>query len=256
MAVRYWLVVGGLAAILAASLLTYLKTSREQTAQTVSVGSSSKTGSTFPAERSRDENLAMIEVVIPVSATEVLASVNGRELGLADLVPWSLNQTNPAPQFSPESYKYLLDRAINRELIFQAAKAQNVGLDDSQRMQLAEFCQQRQSHEPGLTQPLNSDPAQADFEKRDVEAFMLQTALLAKTGASPNVNTTEVQEFYADHAAEFGGLPADETARESAWGKIDFQIRTRLAPLKREQFQRQLALYMDQIKANAYITYH
>ena len=88
---------------------------------------------------------------------------------------------------------------------------------------------------------------------RDAEAFMLQTSLLQKSGASPNVTSQQVQNYYREHAADFGELPADGPAREEAWSKIDYYIRQTLAASVRSDFQTKLTDYMNLLKSGANI---
>jgi parvulin-like peptidyl-prolyl isomerase len=250
MTVRQWRILGcGLAALFAASLVVYV-TSSHQSPVPVAKQQDAETVSVAPPQPSKKRAGAPAPV-IQVSATGVLASVNGRQLKLADLMPLSPAKTNHEQALSPETYHYLLERAINRELVLQTAERQGVQLDQAQLAQLDEFRKQRNQREPGLVQRLNTDSDQLDFETRDTEAFMLQTALLARTGASPNVTAEDALEYYSQHASDFAELPPSEPALSQAWANIDFQIRTILAPMKRANFQTQLAAYMDQIKSAA-----
>ena len=253
---RRWLVGCGLAVIFATTIWMSTKVTTSpsgQRPQPSDDGSRSVVESDFRSGHNRDNHIAVTESIIQVNPTEVLAVVNGKQLKLPDLVPWNPVGTNQDLQFSHETFNYLLDRALNRELILQTARNQGVGLDDSQRQQLAEFRQQRTRREPGLVEALNRDSTQADFEMRDAEAFMLQATLLEKAGASPNVTAEDVKAYYAQHAREFEGLPSDEIDGKQDWTKIDVQIRNLLAPIKREKFQSQMIAYMDQIKAKSNI---
>ena len=252
MTVRHWTLSCGLAALLAASFLTYVRFNRE-----VSLGPARNSGgleaiSNAPGQANRKAS-APIDPVIRIDVTKVLGSVNGKELKLADLLPLNPTQKNQVQEFSEATYNYLLDRAINRELVLQTAKGKGIALDDSQREQLAEFRKQRNQQEPGLVQHLNAGENQIDFEVRDAEAFMLQTALLAKTGVSPDVTAEETAEYYRQHSAEYPELLVDEPARSRVWANIDFQIRSNLALAKRANFQSQLSAYMDQVRSGANI---
>lgn len=251
MTVRRWTLGCGLAALLAASYLANLHFNRKLASGAAARGGGLKTGSNTQIHRERNKTDAPAERVIRINAAGILGSVNGRELKLADLLPLNPAQKTQVQELSAATYNFLLDRAVNRELIFQTAKAQGIALDDSQREQLAEFRRQRNQREPGLVQNLNAAGNQVDFEARDAEAFMLQTALLAKAGASPDVTAEEAMEYYRQHSTEYAGLPADEPARSQAWAEIEFQIRTSLAPAKRTKFQSQLSAYMDQMKSVA-----
>jgi hypothetical protein len=256
MTVRRWIIAGGLAAFIAAGLSAYFQPRHPVSQNPAESGQRLAVAPEKPARPV--PNIARspassngVDAVIHVNATNVLAVVNGRAITLADLIPLNPARKIQEQEFSATTYKFLLDRAVNRELTLQAAKVQGVQLDDSQRQQLSQYRGQRALPEPGLVQQLNVDASQIDFEVRDAEAFMLQTALLDKAGASANVTEQEARDYYDQHLTEFGALPTDEPARSRAWADIDFQIRTRLAPSKRAQFQTQLAAYMDQLRSGA-----
>ena len=174
---------------------------------------------------------------------QVLATVNGHTITLRDVVP--ISGTNQEIEIAPGDLKYFLARAVDRELILETAKAQGVELDDSQRMQLGEFRAEHAGAEPGLMQRFNAEPSDYDLSQRDAEAFMLQTSLLARAGVSPDVNADEVQQYYNEHTSEFAGIPQENA---------DYQIRTLLAPVERQNFQNQLATYMSKMRSGANIT--
>jgi len=176
-----------------------------------------------------------------------LASINGQALTAAAVLPPGSFDRG----ISPETCEYFRTRAIDRELIFQAAKARGVDLAESQQQQLAHLRDLRRQPGPGLVRDLNGGPEQLSFELRDAEAFMLQTSLMQKLGASPDVTAQQVSDYYQQHASEFGELPAEGPARQEAWGQIDFKIRQTLASGVRSDFQKQLADYMKRVKAEA-----
>ena len=181
--------------------------------------------------------------VLLVRPNEVLAMVNGTPITLRDVIP--LQSTNNAQQqIDPATYKYFLQRAINRELIMQAAKAQSISLNQAQEDQLAKFRAERQQPYPGQVSQLSLNSADVEFELRDDEAFMLQTSMMAETGLSPNVTEDQVQQYYQQHASEYSGALSPE---------IDIQIRNQLAEQVRADYQKQLDAYMDGLRAKANI---
>ena len=185
--------------------------------------------------------------VLKINPDAILAVVNGRALKAQDLLPpGASNQL-----VSMEVCKYLLQRSIDRELIFQTARAQGLDLDESQKQQILDFKTTRGQTGPGLVQDLNAGASEISFESQDAEAFMLQTSLMEKSGASPNVTSEQVHSYYQQHASEFGELPTDENAKPGVWNNIDFQIREKLASAVRSDFQNRLVEYMKQLKANA-----
>ena len=187
--------------------------------------------------------------VVRLKAGMVLAKVNGKNITLADLFPIQPGDTNAEQILSPEAYQYLLNRAINRELIFQTAKAQGVELSLGQQLQLDRFRQERQQAAPGDLKRLNSGVGQFDFEVRDTTAMMLQNTLLENLGASANVTPDQVQLYYLQHSHQYDPLPADEPARSQAWALIDRSIREQLAASVRADYQTTANAYIDQLKA-------
>ena len=189
--------------------------------------------------------------MVRVSPGQVLAVVNGRQIRLGDLMP--LRGTN-AQALSRQTYDFLLQRAIDRELVLQTAKAQGLEMTDGEKRQLANARALRALPEPGQVQRLTLDQAQLDFEMRDAEAFLLQSALMAGTGISANVTPAQVSSYYQAHVDEFGDLPPDEQARKAAWAQINSEIRQRLAAPIRSIYQNQLLAYMKQLQSGADIS--
>jgi hypothetical protein len=190
--------------------------------------------------------------VLMVRPNQVLAKVNGTPITLWDLIP--LQSTNNAQQqIDPATYNYFLQRAINRELIMQAAKADGITLSDSQQQQLDKLQAARQEPEPGLVSKLTVNAAEVEFDLRDAQAFMLQTSIMAAAGLTPNVTPDRVEQYYQQHIDEFGTLPTDPQASQQAWQAIDMQIREQLAAGVRADYQMQLDTYMNGLKTKANI---
>ena len=102
---------------------------------------------------------------------------------------------------------------------------------------------------------VQQNPANVEFESRDFAALLLQAALVAKAGVpSPHVNSDQVQEYYQQHLAEYGPLPAEPEQRQAAWEKIDQEIREKLAPQVHIEHQEKLDQYLKQLKAAARIS--
>jgi len=184
---------------------------------------------------------------------EVLAMVNGHAIKLADVVPVVTNGSQGDMEISVQDMKFLLKRAVDRELIFQTAKEQGLSLNEAQIEQLEKFKSVRDLPEPGGIAKLNSTGAQRELELEDAQAFMLQTSLMAAQGASPNVTETQVEAYYMDHQYEYGDLPVDEAARSQAWAKIAYAIRQRLAGATRASYNDKLVAYMNEMEASANI---
>ena len=190
--------------------------------------------------------------VYRVRPNQLLAEVNNTPITLLDLMP--LQSTNNAEQqIDPVAYNYFLQRAINRELIMQAAQARGITLTESQQQQLDKLRAEREEPEPGLVSKLTVNSTAIEFDLRDEQAFMLQTSLMAAAGLTPNVTPEQVEQYYQQHMDEFGALPTDPQASQQAWQAIDFQIRGLLAAGARAGYQQALNQYMDGLKANANI---
>lgn len=156
-----------------------------------------------------------------------------------------------------ERYRFLLNRAVERELTFQTSKKVGVKLTTTQEESLAEVVTRRKavSEREDLVDDLGDSVVNAEFHQRDVEAQMLQSTLAEHSGVpSPNVGTQRVKEYYEQHRAELGNLPDDPQARQAAWGRMESQIRARLAPIVRREYQEQFASYIKALKEGANIT--
>ncbi len=120
-----------------------------------------------------------------VSAEQVLATVNGKAIRLADLV--SLAPDERQRTMTAEQYESRLNRAIEMELTFQAAQARAVELTPEQRQRLNRVEQHHQSalakFKPGGISWSSVTPPQLEFEKRLMSALMLQQNLVAKEAA-------------------------------------------------------------------------
>ena len=238
-------------AILALGLVNYVLQKNDRPNESAAAsddGVEKKSG--HPAILFHDNQPATEDTLrLKISPETLLGSVNGHVLTAAEVLP-------PGSFAQPVSLnvcQYFLQRAVDRELILQTAKAQGLALDASQRQQMVDFQTTREQHGPGLVRDLNGGNAEVSFEMRDAEAFMLQTSLMEKLGASPNVSAQQVEAYYREHASQFGELPADESGRKELWSKIDYQIRQLLAANVRTDFQQKLADYMNHLKTAANI---
>ncbi len=184
---------------------------------------------------------------------QVLALVNGHAIKLGDVMPVGTNGSQSDVEVSVQDLKFLLKRAVDRELIFQTAKEAGVTLNEAQNQQLAHLSSIRNLPEPGGIAQFNSTAAQRELEMRDAQAFMLQTTIMATQGASPDVTEPQVEAYYLEHQSQFGSLPVDETARTRAWAKIDFEVRQQLAAATRANYNDKLAAYMNQMESSAKI---
>ena len=223
-----------------------------------------------PPEAVTPEKLAVPPAVTPAEAarylkiqpTQVLATVNGAPITLNDLVLVGAAAADKPQTMSPEMFDYLLNRAIERELIFQAAHGQGIELTEEQNQQLAQM-RESMHHEgadqtdSALVERLNvkgSRDEQIDFEVRDAAGQLLLGSLLAKAGVpSPHVTEAQVGDYYQSHRDQFGTLPDEPNAREAAWRNIDTEIRQTLAPSVQAEYQKRARALVDQLRALAKI---
>lgn len=124
-----------------------------------------------------------------VQAAEVLATVNEKPVKLRDLMPVEPGETEM--EMTREEYAYRLQRAIEAELIVQAARAQDVELTPAQQKRVAQVAQNHQAdleHYRKFGATWSSVTAdQMDLEERLAAAQMLELNLVARqAGVAPH----------------------------------------------------------------------
>jgi hypothetical protein len=192
--------------------------------------------------------------VVRVKPDQTLATVNGAAITLKDLVPVPAEKAGAEQILSAERYTFLLDRAVEREVTFQAASRQGVELTEAQRQRLAELRVRSEKHDPGVFDTVQQNPANVEFEQRDAMGLLLQAALAQKAGVpSPHVTAEQVQAYYQQHQAEYGALPSDPAQRQTAWEKIEQAIRQNLSPELQAKHQERFQKFLDQLKAAAQV---
>jgi hypothetical protein len=193
--------------------------------------------------------------VVRVSPGKVLANVNGVAITPQDLMPLPAEKTGSEQTLSAERYHFLLDRAIEREVTFQAARGQGLELSATQRQQLEQLRARSERIEPGVFDTVQHNPANAEFAVRDATGLLLQASLAEKAGVpSPHVTAAHVQAYYQQHRADYDALPVDSAQRAAAWERIDHDIRSKLASQVREEHQARFDQFKEQLKASTLIT--
>lgn len=184
-----------------------------------------------------------------ISPDTALAVVNGVTIVGKDLAPFS----NTAEQsMGEEMLTFLLNRAIDRELVFQAARQEKVELDEAGQRELDRVRASLFKKDPSVIKPAQPDPATVEFAHRDATALLLRTALLNKAAiAAPIVTRAMVDQYYSDHTTTYGELPADPAARDEAWRKIELQIRNELVLQRMAEYAEDTADYLQRLRANA-----
>ena len=182
-----------------------------------------------------------------MTAQQVIVRVNGVPLLGRDLVAFGA-KAGAEQTMSAEMFQFLQQRAIDRELALQAAKARGIVLDVSAQGQLASLRASAEAREV-------TDPEAVAFELRDAEAHLYVEAMLAKDGAPPAfAGQAEIDAYYQQHRAELGELPADPNAHEAAWAVMGLRIRGLLATEQPALHAASLATLLAQLRKAAEIT--
>lgn len=143
--------------------------------------------------------------VVRVRADQVLAMVNNIPITLKDLVPLTPGDTSSEQSMEADIYKARLDRAIEAELTFQAARSKNVSLNDEQQQRLQQIRDRHaadiQSYRDQGMMWTSVTAQQIGFEARMTSALLLQQNLVAQTaGVSPDQpEYTEALRQLLDH---------------------------------------------------------
>jgi hypothetical protein len=198
------------------------------------------------------------EVAVPdlpqamIQPDQTVATVNGIAITGRDLLPFG---STAQQSVTPEMFEFLLNRAIERELILQEAEAQDVKLSPLQQSELARLRASLAAPDPNVIQDMQGREAKADLEFRHAEAMLLQTALLEKAGHSPPyVTADQAEDYYQSHKDTYGDLPTNDAERAGAWREIEQRIRQDLSPQLQEAYARALESYLQELKSGADIT--
>ena len=207
-----------------------------------------------PPERTEDpEDVTSADA--GVSVDRIVATVNDVAITLQDLAPGlKSTATERDLGMSREMYAYRLERAIDRQLTFQAARALGLEVTDEKRRELKA---RRESHvgDEGVIDELGDPKAAAALDVIQDEAHLLEKALLQEEGiAPPYVTQAQVEEHYREHAGDYEPLPEDDSsAREAARQRIDVDIRQKLAAIARTEYQRERQEYFRRLRSEAQI---
>ena len=156
---------------------------------------------------------------ISLTPDQVLATVNGSVIRLADILPLATNSQQIT--LDKMTLNYYLKRAVDRDLILQKAQQQGIVLDESQHEQLGAYQAMRDQPEPGGIARFDDLPAANQLETQDSTAFMLQTTLMTAQSASPNVTEDQVTAYYNQHETEFGGMSLESLQQDpQSWQQV------------------------------------
>lgn len=193
------------------------------------------------------------QAVVRIKPDRVLATVNGVAITLKDLIPLPKEKTGSEQMLSAEMYEFLFNRAVEREVTFQAAQAQSAELTDGQKQRLAELRAQNERKDPTVFDNLHQSSENLDFEQRDLAGVALQSVLAEKAGVpSPYVTSEQVEAYFQEHKSDYPQVSADPAQRSAeSWLAADTDIRSKLTPRLQAEHDRQMAEFMAQLKAKA-----
>jgi hypothetical protein len=167
--------------------------------------------------------------IVRVKPEQVLATVNGAPVTLKDLAAAPGKSRGTEQTISASLYDTLLERAVVREVAFQAAKAKGIELSPDQQAQLEKMKAELTSSSEEV-KDMTMSPERIEFDIRDTQGRMLLVNLAAQAGApSAFVTEDQVKAYYEGHKADYGELPADPQEAQWAWRRIDREIRNTLA---------------------------
>ncbi len=193
--------------------------------------------------------------LLSIRGGEVLATVNGTPLQLKDLLPLPAEGEGSERLISIERYSFLLERAVDRELTFQNARAQGVELTATQHAQLATLRVRWEGFPADVFDDLQHNVSTAGFEARDATALLLQELLAEKAGVpSRDVTAAQVNEYFELHRGDYAILPTDSTERTTIWESIDQDIRLKLARQAQSSHDEEFLRYFDRLRAAAQTT--
>lgn len=157
-----------------------------------------------------------------VGRTETVVTVNGLALTGADVVAFSAADGDEL-SMTEEMYEFLVKRAIDRELTFQAARDKGIELDADGKAQLAQV--RANAEERG-----EADPARIAFEEKEARAQLLLKELVAADGAPPELaDDAAVDRYLEEHAADIGALPKEPERLQQIRIEVRQQLYTALA---------------------------
>jgi hypothetical protein len=193
------------------------------------------------------EAMARAREPVVVRPGQRVMTVNGVPITGKDLLPFGASHRGEE-SVSPQLYAHLVNRAVERELAFQAAKEQGIQLGEGQRQEVERVREAARKR-------WISDRAALDFEARDAEGRLLLAELATRAGVpSPYATEADVERYYQAHREGLGDLPTDPAGRAAAWQRLQIEIRGLLAGELRAAHVQGTSQFIDELKARAAIS--
>ena len=231
--------------------------SEQQIEPTFDVGGTEAALKSPPPPETSVEPSVVTDGDIGARRNQLVATVNGVDITIDELLPSAKARVEQDEPMSREMFEYRLGRAIERELIFQAARLLEVQLNEEQIQELANRREFRRDDDT-VVDPIGDPDAALEYELHQDQAFLLEKMLLEKEGVPlPYVTKAQVEQYYQDHVDDYELLPEGESAnRQAAWQRIELDIRKTLSAVLRSEYQREREEYFAQLKDQASIVVH
>lgn len=195
------------------------------------------------------------DLLLRIAPGAVLAAVNDARIQLKDILALPPGSETEIQVMSPERFEFLLERAVDRELTFQTARAQGIELSATQRDRLAALVS-RTAASPGayVFDTMQHSAANATFEVRDAMALLLHATLAEKAGVpARDVTAAAVEQFYQEHRAEFELVRSGAVNETDARVRIDQDIRVKLARATAAAHEEGMQRFRETLRASAHI---
>jgi SurA N-terminal domain len=183
----------------------------------------------------------MAAAVFAQNIPGVAARVNGVEIGNFRLERHfdeflKGQRRNIGAMINPRVYKKLkreaLEQLIERELLWQAAQAEGVSVDDAQVQAALQQMQERMKSHDAYLRKLEAagfdEKSYAEYLRQDLAGTMY---LLHKSSTAPEVSDEEIAAFYRSHLHRFDN---------QSLAQVEGQIRSRLLAEKRTALAREI----------------
>ncbi|HVV81430.1 MAG TPA: hypothetical protein VHE35_00075 [Kofleriaceae bacterium] len=181
---------------------------------------------------------------VAIGRGQTIATINGVAITGADLVAFRAKDGDSL-HMSPEMYDFLAQRAIEREVTLQAARARNLELSAADEAQVAQA--RANAAARGET-----DPARLAFEEKEARAQLLLEALARAEGAPPAMpDDAAVDAYLKDHASELGPLPSDPQAVQ----QLRISIRQKLYEEMANAHEESVRALLARLEAEAHISF-
>jgi hypothetical protein len=192
------------------------------------------------------------EVLTVDDQAETLAMVNGQPVAITDIMP--PGSFDPGDMIQEESYKALIDKAIDQALLVQ--KAEELGGEDSDSFAVISDYLREQYKEMDL----GGSPEENEWIIRNLTSAAVVNDLYQQEGLIPErVSDEEIQQYYDNNSVEYEWLRKRESARGSTPEMVERRVKEQIRrdleePNMREAAEKQKE-YVELLRERADIEY-